>query len=72
MIAQSMMTKSNKSEYVTIVCPPSARPRNGWQNRLHSSLVTYIKFLRMPPLRGAEAFHTFSESVPVGAGAVFI
>lgn len=43
MIAQSMMTKVNKSEYVTIACPPSARSRNGWQEPSNSSLGKYIK-----------------------------
>ena len=42
MIAQSMMTKVNKSEYVTIACPPSARSRNGWQEPSTSSLIKYI------------------------------
>ena len=42
MIAQSMMTKLNRSEYVTIACPPSARSRNGWQEPSTSSLIKYI------------------------------
>ena len=42
MIAQSIMTKVNKSEYVTIACPPSARSRNGWQEPSTSSLIKYI------------------------------
>ena len=42
MIAQIMMTKVNKSEYVTIACPPSARSRNGWQNRLTAPLLSIL------------------------------
>ena len=45
MIAQSMMTKLNKSEYVTIACPPSARSRNGWQEPSTSSLIKHIILL---------------------------